>query len=351
MNATGDRAWTSRLPPWAWAAAALLLLLLFNALFTEHFLSLDVKQGRLYGTPIDILDRATPVLLVSLGMMLVIGTGGIDLSVGAVMAIAGAVTAGLIARPEYSVFGSFGGPESIAFAVAVAVCVAALAGLVNGVLVAGAGVQPIVATLVLLVAGRGVAQLLTGGQIITADEPGFRFLGNGAILGLPVPFLVGMGGVGLVAGLARGTALGLLVEAVGENPVAARHAGLRAGLIKILAYVMSGLLAGVAGVLVAADVQAADVNKAGLYIELDAILAVVIGGTALTGGRFSLVGTVVGALIIQTVTTTVLSQDVPVEYTLIVKAAVVLAVCLLQSERFRSRVRLRRRSARTEARA
>jgi simple sugar transport system permease protein len=321
-----------------WPLAALGLLLLFNLVFTEGFFSFEVRDGRLYGSLVDILDRAAPLMLVSVAMTLVIATGGVDLSVGAVMAIAGAIAAGLVARPEYSVLSHLDIGQSFALALAIALLAAAAAGAGNGVLVAVCGVQPIVATLILMVAGRGIAQLLTSGQIITFSHPSFAYLGNGSFMGLPVTITIVAAMAALFAVLARGTAFGLFVESVGANPVASRHAGVPSGSIRIIAYALCGLMAGLAGVIAAADIRAADANNAGLYLELDAILAVVIGGTALTGGRFSLLGSIVGALLIQSLTTTILSRGVPVEYTLIVKAAVIVIVCLLQSPRARAAV-------------
>lgn len=325
-----------RWPPILWPIAALAALLAFNLLSTPGFFEIRVHDGRLYGSLIDVLDRAAPLVLVSIGMTLVIATAGIDLSVGAVMAIAGAITVCLLARPEESVLAGIGIGGSFALAVAAALLVSALAGAGNGVLIRGLGIQPIVATLILMVAGRGIAQLLTGGQIVTATHRSLALVGNGALLGLPVSAWIAFGATAAVALLARATALGLFLEAIGGNPVASHRSGVPALRVTIVVYALCAALAGTAGILVAADIQAIDVNNNGLYIELDAILAVVIGGTALTGGRFSLFGSLVGALLIQCLTTTILSRGVAVEWTLVVKAAVVIAVCLLQSSRFRA---------------
>ena len=311
-----------------WPALALLLLLVFNALFTPGFFRIEIKDGHLYGSLIDVLNRAAPVLLVSLGMTLVIATAGIDLSVGAVVAIAGSVAALLITRSEVGVL--------TVLSVALGVCL--LAGAWNGLLVSVFGIQPIVATLVLMVAGRGIAQLLTAGQNITFQHAAFSFIGGGYLLGLPFTVTIVAAMFAVTALLTRRTALGLFIESVGNNETASRYAGINVRAVKLAVYAVSGLCAGVAGVIVAADIDASDANSAGLYLELDAILAVVIGGTALTGGRFSLLGTVLGALIIQTLTTTILMGDVPVDFKLVVKALVVLAVCLLQSEALRGMV-------------
>lgn len=309
-----------------WPVAALALLLAFNLLFTERFFHVDVRDGHLYGTPIDILNHGSKVMLLALGMTLVIATAGVDLSVGAVMAIAGAVAAQLVHRPGMGFWPAVGA----------ALFVALLAGAWNGVLVAYFRVQPIVATLVLMVAGRGVAQLLTDGQIITFTDERLVFLGNGHLLGLPFPVTLVAATLLVAALLARRTALGLFIEAVGDNETAARLAGIDARGVKFATYAFAGLCAGLAGLVAASNIKCADSNHAGLFLELDAILAVVIGGTALTGGRFYLVGSLVGALLIQTLTTTLYMRDVSADVAPVPKALVVVAVCLLQAPAFRA---------------
>jgi ribose/xylose/arabinose/galactoside ABC-type transport system permease subunit len=316
-------------------AVALALLLLFNLLFTPGFFHIEIRDGRLFGSLIDILNRGTPVLLLSLGMTLVIATGGIDLSVGAVMALVGAVAGCLIARPDDSPLHFLNVSQSLPLILTISMGVALLAGLFNGVLVATFRLQPIVATLILMVAGRGAAQLVTNGQIPTFQDRAFEFLGGGFVFGLPFPLVLAVILFILILVLVRASALGLMIEAVGNNPVAARLAGVHAGGVKLACYVISALFAGVAGLIATADIKAADVNNTGLYLELDAILSAAIGGTSLNGGRFSLVGAVIGALVIQTLTTTILARGVAPELTLVVKAAVVIALCLLQSPTFR----------------
>lgn len=333
------------LPGWAWAGIVLIAVLLFNLIFTHGFFTLTVRDGRLYGSLIDVLNRAAPVGLLSLGMTLVISTGGVDLSVGAIMAIAGTFAAGLIARPADTPFA--GGKPAPGAAVPMAMLVALACGLFNGVLVAFLDFQPIVATLLLMVAGRGVAQLLANGQIVTFQNPAFAAIGRGAILGLPTPVWIFALGLVAISAATRLTALGLFVEATGSNPVAARYVGIDARVVKLAAYALSGLCAGIAGLIIAADIQAADANNAGLYLELDAILSVAVGGTALAGGRFSLVGSAVGALLMQTLTTTILTRGVSPEITLVLKALIVVAVCLLQAPSFREAfgARFQRRTA------
>jgi simple sugar transport system permease protein len=206
----------------------------------------------------------------------------------------------------------------------------------NGFLVAYVGLQPIIATLILLVAGRGVAQLISEGQIITVYYRPFYFVGNGFLLGFPFSYYIVGALLVLLLLLTRKTALGLFIESIGVNPVAARFAGLRVRLITFWGYALTSLCAGLAGLIITSNVKSADGNNTGLDFELDAILAVVLGGTSLNGGRFTLVGSVLGALIIQTLTTTIYSVGVPPEITLVVKAIVVFIVSILQSDRVRA---------------
>lgn len=318
----------------AWPLITLLLLLVVNTVFNSSFLHIEWRDGHLYGSLIDILNRAAPLVLVSLGMTLVIATRGIDISVGAVVAIAAAVAAWMIG-------GSVSGSDSrfpLPLAILGALGTAGLCGLWNGTLVARVGMQPIIATLILMVAGRGIAQLITDGQIITIYYAPYFFIGGGYLLGLPFSlFIVAAVFTLLYLAITR-TALGLFIQAVGINPTAARVAGVQSRRLIVAAYTFCGVCAGVAGLLISSNVKSADGNNAGQLLELDAILAVTLGGTALTGGRFSLVGSVIGALIIQTLTYAIYSLGVPPEINLVVKAAVVFAVMLLQSPEFRAQI-------------
>lgn len=318
-----------------WPAVTLLLLLAVNAAFNPGFLHVEWRDGHLYGSLVDILNRAAPLVLVSLGMTLVIATRGIDISVGAVVAIAAAVAAWMIGGQA-----SGGAPRlPMAAALAGALAVALACGLWNGLLVARIGMQPIVATLILMVAGRGIAQLITDGQIITIYYAPYFFIGGGWLLGLPFSLFIVAAVLAVLQLALRRTALGLFIQAVGINPTAARVAGIRARRLVVGVYAFCGLCAGLAGLLISSNVKSADGNNAGQLLELDAILAVTLGGTALAGGRFSLAGSVLGALIIQTLTYAIYSLGVPPEINLVVKAAVVFVVMLLQSAEFRATVR------------
>jgi simple sugar transport system permease protein len=299
--------------------AALAVLFLLNLFAVPGFFHLEVKDGHLYGALVDILNRAAPLMLAATGMTVVIAMRGIDISVGAVVALAAAVACTLAAAEQ-----------ALWLAFAAALGAALLCGAWNGLLVAGLGLQPIVATLVLMVAGRGLAQLVTDGQIITVYREDFFVLGSGYLLGLPVALYVGLAVVGAVVLAMRKTALGLFTQAVGVNPTAARLAGVRAGALIFASYAFCAVCAGLAGLIISSNIKSADANNAGLLLELDAILAVTLGGTSLAGGKFNLAGSVIGALIIQTLTYTVYSLGVPPEVNLVVKSLVVFAVCLSQ---------------------
>jgi galactofuranose transport system permease protein len=315
-----------------WPSAILVALLLFNLPFTPNFFSIGLRNGHLFGSLVSILYFGTVPILVALGMTLVIATKGIDLSVGAVMAISGAVACRIISDATDQ------NSASVVFtAIALALGAALVAGLFNGFMVSVAGVQPIIATLILLVAGRGVAQLITKGFILTELSEPYAVVG-GYALTVPTGVFIVVGFVAFTALLTRRTALGLLIEAVGGNTEASRLAGVRARQIKMMVYVFCALCAGVAGLWNSSSLGGADANNAGLWIELDAILAVVIGGTPLTGGRFSIGGTVIGALILQTLKTTIFTIGIPAQANMVFEAAVVIIICLLQSPAFRARV-------------
>ena len=311
-----------------WPIVALLALIALNAIVRPQFISVTVRDGQLYGALIDILRNSAPLMLVALGMTVVIATRGIDLSVGAIMAVSGAVA--------LTIIDTSGSPEAlgtVAVALLVGLLVALILGVWNGFLVAVLGIQPIIATLVLMLAGRGVALLITEGFITTVTSAPYKFIATGYVIGLPFALFISVAAILVIALLERRTALGVLTEAVGINPEASRLAGVRSRGIIFGAYVASGLLAGMAGILYSSNIMAADANATGLYIELYAILAVVLGGTALTGGKFTIAGTVVGVFTIQTLRSTILFLGVPSAQAPVVFAAVVVIVVLVQSPR------------------
>ena len=324
-----------------WPVVALALIMLFNLIFIPDFFTLEIKDGHLFGSMVDVINRGAPLMLLAIGMTMVIATAGVDLSVGAVMAISAGAAAVLI-NPALgkTLIGSDKLVEDITatplwVVILVSLAVATLCGVWNGLLVSRANIQPMVATLVLMVAGRGIAQLITNGQIITVYYSPYFFIGNGYLLGLPFTLFIVLG-VFLFAWLmTRRTAIGLFVESVGINASSSFFSGINEKNIKLMAYTFCGFCAGIAGLIVSSNVKSADANNIGLFSELDAILAVVIGGTLMSGGRFSLMASIVGALIIQATTTTMYALGVPAMAASAIKAMVVLIVILLYSEQFK----------------
>jgi galactofuranose transport system permease protein len=316
-----------------WPLITLGILMLFNLFFTPNFFQMQIKEGHLFGNLIDILKGASPIMLIAIGLTLVIATKGIDISVGSVVAISAGVVATLIG-------GDLSGVpyHPLIICILGALGVATVAGMWNGMLVSRVGMQPIIATLILFVAGRGIAMLLTNGQIITIYYSPWFFLGSGYFLGLPFSIYIVALVLALTILVTRRTALGLFIESVGINPTATRFSGINPKNIIFWCFTFTGFCAGIAGLIVCSVVKSADGNNAGNLMELDAILAVVLGGTSLSGGKFYLLGSMVGALIIQTLTTTIYAFNVAPEISQVVKALVVFGVSLLQSEKFRSRV-------------
>ena len=313
-----------------WPVVALVALILVNTISRPTFLRITIQDGQLYGSLIEILRNSAPLMLVALGMTIVIATRGIDLSVGAMMAVSGAVALTVIdgsPTPE--------APQVIALAIGAGVLVTLIFGVWNGFLVSVLGIQPIIATLVLMLAGRGIALLITDGFITTVNSAPYKFMSQGYVLGFPFAFFVSVAAVVIVVLIQRRTALGVLTEAVGINPEASRLAGVRSRGIIWGAYAASGLLAGFAGILYSSNIMAADANAAGNLIELDAILAVVLGGTSLMGGKFTIAGTVIGVFTIQTLKSTIVFLGVPSPVSPVFMAGVVIIVVAVQSRRVR----------------
>ena len=300
----------------------LVLLILFNLVATPHFTSLQTLYVN--------LTQVTTIVIVAVGMTMVIATGGIDLSVGSLMAISGALAPLIFAG---QLLGLGPGPLADGLAFVVPVLVAMLFGSFNGWLVARFRIQPIVATLVLFIAGRGIAQVMTNGNLQAFHNAAFHTLGLGRVLGVPIQVWLMAAVVGIATWVIGRTLYGRQLLAVGGNEAAARLAGLPVARIKILVYAISGLLSGIAGLIVIAINSSSDANLVGLGMELDAIAAVAVGGTALTGGRASVIGTLLGALIIQLLRYTLLSHGIPDAAALVVKAGVILAAVYIQQVR------------------
>ena len=305
------------------ALVALAVLILLNLAITPHFATMQTVSVN--------LTQICTIVIVGVGMTLVIATGGIDLSVGSLMAIAGALSPGFFTGSLTHLSSLY---VNIALGIVIPVAVAGLFGLFNGWLVSSFRIQPIIATLILFIAGRGLAQVWTNGDLQVFKVPEFQAIALGHVLGVPFQVWIMLAMVAAAAWALKKTVFGRQVLAVGGNEPAARLAGVPVKRVKRLVYVISGLCSGVAGLIVIAMNSAADANLIGMGTELDAIAAVAVGGTLLSGGRATVVGTLIGAMIIQLVRYTLLANGVPDAAALLAKAAlIVLAVWLQRQER------------------
>lgn len=300
---------------------ALLIILAFNVLFTPNFLQVQTLF-------VNISQVAT-IAIVAIGMTVVIATAGIDLSVGAVMALAGAL-APLIFQSE---FGTAYPVMGLIAAFTVPLLVAALCGLFNGVLISFLNVQPIITTLILFISGRGIAQVLTNGNLQTFSNPYFSYIGTGKILGLPFQGWLALVLAGIVFWIVTRTIFGRYLLAVGGNERAAKLSGAPVRTVKIGAYVICAFLSGIAGLIVVAINSASDAARNGNLMELDAIAAAVVGGALLQGGRAPIFGAILGAVIIQLVKYTLLANGVEDEVALIAKALIIVLAVYVQQAR------------------
>ena len=318
-----------------WPVVIFLTIILFNTIMTKgEFLSISIVDGHFYGRIIDIFRNGGKLMILAAGMTMVLATGGTDISVGSVMAISGAIACSII---NGNLLPGLNG--NVAMAIILAVCAGIICGLWNGFLVAQIKIQPIVATMILLVAGRGIAQLITSGKIITINSDAYYFINGGYIFGLPFPLYIVLFLVGILLLFVHRSAFGLFLESIGCNSLASKFAGIKVNRFLLAIYTISGAFASVAGLIESAGIKGADCNNAGLNIELDAILAVAIGGTNLMGGRFSIFSSVIGALIVQSITTTVLALGVPAAYIRVLKALLIIVICLSQSSKFKLHLR------------
>lgn len=306
----------------AWLALALLILV--NLAITPNFATWQTLNVN--------LTQVCTIVIVAVGMTLVIATGGIDLSVGALMAIAGALAPLIFLGKLFPLPHPMVG---IVLAFIIPVAVAAILGFFNGWLITRLRIQPIIATLVLFIAGRGIAQVFTNGNLQVFNLPEFQFIGLGRIMGIPFQAVLMIIIVLAAAWMLKRTVFGRQILAIGGNEKAARLSGIPVASVKQRVYLISGLLSGIAGLIVIARNSAADANLVGLGMELDAIAAVAVGGTLLTGGRATILGTLVGALIIQLVRYTLLANGVPDAAALIAKAVIIVLAVWLQRQSHR----------------
>ncbi len=256
-------------------------------------------------------------------------SGGTDISVGSIMAVTAAVVTYICAGGQQAVT-SLTAPLIIA--ILAGLLVSLICGIWNGFLVAQLGVQPMVATLILYTAGRGIAQLITGGQNTYIRVDSYKVLGSKiGICPVPTPIFIAILMIVIVSLVLKKTALGTYIQTVGINAKAAKLVGLKPVTIRFLTYAICGLMAGIAGVVASSRIYSCDANNIGLNIELDAILAVALGGNSLAGGKFSLAGSIIGAYTIQALTTTLYSMGVSADVLPVYKAIVVVIIVSLQS--------------------
>ena len=318
---------------------ALSLILLFDFIFIPGFFNIENRDGNLHGSLVDILRNGSTVMLLAIGMTLVIATGGVDLSVGATMAIAASV-AGILMNPSalrnevFFVTDPNYTFQPLWLVIVAALIVSLLCGLWNGLLVAYMRIQPMVATLILMISGRGIAQLITNGLRVQITYRPYAFIGQGWIV---LPFSLYIVAIVFVITwlMTRKTAIGMFIESVGINFRSSFFSGVDEKKIKLLVYTFCGFCAGIAGLVASSNVKTSDANNIGLTTELDAILAVVIGGTAMAGGRFSLLASMVGALVMQAITQSMYAIGVPAFALQAIKAIVVVFVILLYSDQVR----------------
>lgn len=324
-----------------WAIIAELLILAIAGILQPKFFEIQFmpETGMLYGSLIDIINRSAEITIIAMGMTMVIALGGTDISVGALVAVAGAFALKFLrwdvtqypTPGDYTIY-----PFIIVIAVPLIICT--LMGLFNGLLIGKLKLQPIIATLILMVAGRGIAQIATNGKQFTTGYTPYRFIGQGSFLGLPFPIIITLVVCAAVMIFVRKTAFGTFVESVGVNPSASRVTGLKSSRIIVIVYTLTGFLSGIAGLIYSSRIASCDSNNAGVNYEMDAILAVVLGGTSMTGGKFSLTGTIIGSLIIRTITTLVYYFGITSESIMAFKAVIILVVIVIQSEPVRKKL-------------
>lgn len=313
-----------------WPIVCLLIVLVFNLIKTPTFFNITIKNGMFYGYVVDIINRSSELVILSMGMTLVVAaSAGTDISVGAVMAVAGAVCCSILGTGT-----SYKTPYIVGIIAALGI--STLCGIWNGFLVAKMKIQPMVATLILFTAGRGIAQLITGGNILYVKVDNFKYLGS-IIPGVPIPTptFIAIIVVLLAMILLKNTAMGMYIQSVGVNSKASRLFGLNSILIIFLTYGFSGLCAGVAGMIQTSRIYSIDANNVGLNMELDAILAVALGGNNLGGGKFSLAGSVIGAITIQALSTSLYAMGVSADQLPVYKAIVVVLIVSIQSPEFK----------------
>lgn len=326
----------------------LALILLFNVIVQPGFLSVEYRDGRLAGGLITILNRSVPVMILAIGMTLVIATAGIDLSVGTMVAVSGAVAILLIRGGDVMPTAYTSTP--LPLVIIITLLTGAAFGLWNGFLVTKLGVPPFIATLILMVTGRGITHVMSdGGNMATSHTP-FREIAGGITVSIPNQIWIALFIFLLIWFLTRRTAFGLFVESIGINKSAATYSGIKSNQTLLIVYMLSALCASIVGILTVSTTLVLEPLVTGQNMELSAIVAVVLGGTSLKGGRFSLAGSCIGAIILMALTQTMFFYGVPVEFSLAIQAMVIALIIVVQSPMTRYLItsRFSRKSAKRE---
>ena len=314
----------------------MILVLLINLIKSPAFFSIAVNNGVLYGRLIDILNRGSEIAILAVGQTLVVAvSAGTDISVGSVMSLSACFCCMLLAGFGVNSTTELQAPMLVG--ILGGVLMGGVCGAFNGTLVSKLKIQPMVATLILFTAARGIGLLLCNNQITYIRYEPYKYLGN-FIPGVPLPtaIFVSIFVIVVVSIILRKTSLGLYIQSVGINGRAARIAGINSERMIFMCYAICGICAGIAGIVASSRIYSADSNNIGLNYELDAILAVALGGNSLGGGKFNLAGSVIGAYTIQAITTTLLAMGVSTDQAPVIKAIIVVVIVVVQAPVFKT---------------
>lgn len=304
------------------AAYAFVFLIIVNAVSNKNFLAVNTMWN--------LLIQAFPIIITSLGMLFVISCGGIDVSVGSVMALAGAMNA-VIMNGIYPIF-----PQSTALGIVMALLVSLLFGFFNGFMISVFKMQPIIVTLTTYIVARGLTQLIANGKILSFANTPFNDLGILRLPGnVPIQFAIEVIFVIIAAFVIKRTVFGYRVQAIGENPQAAKLCGIHTTRVQIAVYMISALIAAIAGLLVSSRTSAADPTNLGALAEMDAIAAVAIGGTSMSGGKSRILTTIISAMIIQLITITINMNNIHYAYARVMKGLIIIIAVYIQQDKKR----------------
>lgn len=315
---------------------SMLLVMLINVVYdiscgnpALSFFEVSIKNGVLYGRLIDILNRGSEIAILALGMTLVVSaSAGTDISVGSVMSLAGGMCCMMLAGYGVTNVSEYAHPLWVGLLCGLAIAV--VCGLFNGFLVAYMNIQPMVATLILFSAGRAIGLLLCNSMIVYVRVPSFQVIGS-YVGFMPTPIIIAVVCIAIMACVLKFTALGTYIQSVGINKKASRISGFNSAKIILMCYTICGLCAGIAGLVETSRIYSADTNNIGLNLEMDAILAVALGGNSLGGGKFNLAGSIIGAYTIQAITTTMYALGISSAEAPVYKAVIVILIVVIQA--------------------